>query len=58
MSQDEISDTYYATYSIKVPAKVAESGNQKKITEYVETQILQTMDIEGLTYDLQEVEEG
>ena len=49
---------YEATYVIGVPETVIETGSQKKISDYVDEFIIQHMEIDGLTYDLQDVIEG
>ena len=49
---------YYATYLIGVPETVIETESQKKIGDYVDEFIIQHMEIDGLTYDLEDVTEG
>mgnify|MGYP003154480921 CR=1 FL=1 len=49
---------YYATYIIGVPEIVLETGSQKKVSDYVDEYIIQHMDIDGLSYDLEDVTEG
>ena len=61
-AQDErrlnLATEYEATYVIGVPETVIETGSQKKISDYVDEFIIQHMEIDGLTYDLQDVIEG
>ena len=49
---------YHATYLISVPERVLESGSQKKVDDYVDDYIIQHMEIDGLSYDLEDVTEG
>ena len=49
---------YYATYTISVPEVVLETGSQKKVSDYVDEYIIQHMEIDGLSYDLDDVTEG
>ncbi len=58
MSMEALQDTYYATYRIIVPSIMLESGSQRDVDKYVESKILQSMDIEGLEYQLEDVTEG
>ena len=51
-------DTYYATYRIIVPPQIVEMNLRAAIDDYVESQIIQSMDIEGLEYQLEDVTEG